>query len=354
MRDLVVEAVREAPDEPTAIAADARGVVVVGREGVAISYAPDGRERWRFDRGADAGSTIVPIALDAHLVVLPVFDPPASSSVLLLDRSTGATRWEVAIADPRAVAVGTGLDGSGLVAVVDRAGVVTLLAADDGTTLVQVGLGFGRLLSEPRVWVRSGRVVVGWAHGDAAELRVLDGGTGAILWAWSSPGLGAAPAVDRDQVVVVENTEIDGDVVHAAVRGLDLASGVRRWSTPVDGAFLPTTAVALAGRHAVVVDLDGRFTALDTRHGRIRWQRASRVTQIEAAPVLTPAVAAMTTHGTGLVALSAKTGDQIRNEIPGRVQTSVAIEGSAAAGSAVLLLVRRPAGEGEVWWLRPS
>ena len=104
----------------------------------------------------------------------------------------------------------------------------------------------------------------------------------------------------------------------------------------------------------MVVDLDGRFTALDARIGKVRWQRATRMTQIEAAPLLTDAVAAMATYGTGLVALSAKTGDRIRNEVPGPVQTTVTIEGSTAADDAILLLVRHPAGEGEIWWLRPS
>ncbi len=353
-RALEVVAARAAPDEPTAIAADARGVVVVGRDGTAIAYAPDGVERWRVERAAGEGSTIVPVALDAELVVVPVFDPPVDSRVRLVERLTGATRWEVPVADPRAVAVGRASDGSGLVAVVDRAGVVTLLAADDGAAGVRVELGFGRLLAEPRVWIRSGRVVVGWATGDAAEVRVLDASTGTIEWTWSSPGLGAAPAVGRDQVLVVENTAIDGDVVHARVQGLDLASGAPRWSTPVDGGFLPTTPVALSGGHIVVVDLKGRFTALDVRTGRIRWQRATGIAQIEAMPLLTSSVAAVTTFGTGLVGLSAKTGERISNQVPGSVQTVVTIEGSSAADGAILLLVRRPEGEGEVWWLRPS
>jgi len=353
-RALEVVAARAAPDEPTAIAADVRGVVVVGRDGSAISYAPDGVERWSVDAASGGGSTIVPIALDARFVIVPVFDPPDGSRVRLVERPTGAIRWEVPVADPRAVAVGTASDGSGLVAVVDRVGTVTLLEADDGAVRVAVELGFGRLLAEPRVWIRSGRVVVAWATGDASEVRVLDASSGAVQWVWSNAGLGAAPAVGRDRVLVAENTEIDGDVVHGAVRSLDLASGVERWSTPIDGGFLPMTSVALAGGHAVVLDFTGRFTGVDVRTGRIRWVRATGVRQFEAAPLLTRSVVATTTYGTGLVALSARTGARIRNEVPGSVQTVVTIEGSIAAEGAILLLVRRPEGEGEVWWLRPA
>lgn len=353
-RSLEVVAARAAPDEPTALAADARGVVVVGRDGSAIAYAPDGVERWKVDGASDVGSTIVPIAMDADLVVVPVFDPPVDSRVRLVERSTGATRWEAPVADPRAVGVGAQSDGAGIVAVVDRAGRVTLLEGDDGAVRVQVELGFGRLLAEPRVWVRPGRIVVFWATGDAAEVRVLDASSGAIQWAWSSAGLGAAPEVGRDQVLVVENTEIDGDVVHGAVRGLDLASGAERWSTPIDGGFLPMTPIARAGHRAVILDFTGRFTAFDVRTGRIRWVRGSRVRQIEATPLLTGAVVATTTYGTGLVALSAATGERIENEVPGVVQTAVTIEDSIAADGAILLLVRRSKGEGELWWLRPA
>ncbi len=352
--ELGLAQVREAPDQPTVIGADGSGVVVFGRRGAAIAFDASGREQWRIDPGDDVGSRVDPIAMSADLIVVPVLDLSRGSGVLALERSTGRTRWQVPVPDPEAVAVGSAVDGSDLVAVVERSGTVTILRADDGTVVVQVDLGFGHLLGQPRVWIRSGRVVVSWAHDNGAEVRALDGGTGAIQWAWSGPGLGAAPAVGRDQIVVVENLEIDGHFGHAVVSSLDLASGDAQWSTPVDGAFLPTTPVALSGRDAVVVDLDGRFTALDARTGKVRWQRATRMTQIEAAPLLTDAVAAMATYGTGLVALSAKTGDRIRNEVPGPVQTTVSIEDSAAADGAILLLVRRPAGEGEVWWLRPS
>ncbi|HUV09571.1 MAG TPA: PQQ-binding-like beta-propeller repeat protein [Acidimicrobiia bacterium] len=352
--ELAVALVREAPDEPTAIAADSDGVVVVGRSGAAFAYAPDGREQWRIDPEGDVGSRLHPIALGEGLVVVPVFDPPVGSGVLALERSTGRTRWEVSVAEPRSVAVGPAPDGSTVVAVVERSGAVTLLRADDGTAVTQVPLGFGHLLGVPHVWVRDGRVIVAWAHDDAAEIRVLDGGTGEIHWAWSGPGLGAAPAVGHDRLILVENTEIDGDVVHAEARGLDLATGAVQWSTPVDGAFLPTAPVALSGGRALVVDLDGMLIALDARTGQVRWRRATRLVQIEAAPLLTRSVAAMTTYGTGLVALSARTGMPIRNQVPGPVQTVVTIEDSTAAAGSLLLLVRHRAGEGEIWWLRPS
>lgn len=352
---LEVTLARAAPDEPSVIGADDHGVVVLGRRGAAISYASDGRERWQLDPGDDAGNRFTAIALDADSVVAPVSDPPTGSGVLVLDRTTGATRWQRPLAaEPLAVGVGPGSTGAAIVAVLDRSGALTLLRAEDGTVVAQVALGLGHLLDDPRVWVRSGRVVVGWAHDDALEVLVLDGRTGEHRWSWRAPLLGAAPTVGPDQVIVVENTAIDGEVVHAAVRAFDLGSGAERWSTPVDGAFLPTAPVALAGDRALVVDLGGRLTALDARVGRITWQRATRLTQIEARPLLTRSVAAMATYGTGLVARSARTGAPVRNEIPGPVQTAVTIEGAEVAGDAVVLLVRRPAGDAQVWWLTRS
>lgn len=352
--DLSVTLVREAPDQPTVMTADARGVVVFGRRGAAISYAADGREQWRIDPGVDAGSRVDPVALDADFVVVPVFDLPTGSGVLALERSTGRTRWEAPVAEPKAVAIGAMADGSKVVGVVERSGIVTVLQADDGAIITQITLGFGRLIGAPHLWIRDGRIVVAWAQRDAAEIRVLDGRTGEIQWAWSAPGLGAAPALDLDRLIVVENTVVEREVVRAEIRALDLATGAVLWSRPVRGGFLPTISVAISGGRAVVVDLDGRFTAVDARTGELVWHRRTRLVQLEAEPLLTPAVAAVTTYGTGLVAVSARTGAPIRNDNPGPVQTVVTIEDSTAAAGSLLLLVRHRAGEGEIWWLRPS
>lgn len=350
---LLVTLVREAPDQPTVMAADARGVVVSGRRGAAISYTADGHEQWRIDPGVDAGSRVDPVALDADFVVVPVFDLPTGSGVLALERSTGRTRWEAPVAQPKAVAIGSTADGSKVVGVVERSGTVTVLRADDGAIITQITLGFGHLIGAPHLWIRDGRIVVAWAHRDAAEIRVLDERTGEIEWAWSAPGLGAAPALDRDRLIVVENTVVEPEVVRAEIRALDLATGAMQWSRPVRGGFLPTIPVAISGGRAVVVDLEGRFTAVDARTGELLWHRRTRLVQLEAEPLLTPTVAAMTTYGTGLVTVSARTGAPIRNDDPGPVQTVVTIEDSTtAADGSILLLVRRPEGEGEIWWLR--
>lgn len=351
--ELAVRLAREAPDQPTQISADAHGVVVFGRRGAAIAYDDDGREEWRIDPGEEAGSRIDPIALSAELVVTPVLDRTHGSGLLALERSTGRTRWQAPIADPEAVAVGSVADGSDVVVVVEGSGMVTILGASDGARLVQVALGFGDLLDTPHAWIRGGRVIVGWAADNMSEVRVLEAATGAPVWSWTGPGLGTVPAVGADGVFLVENVEVDGDVVHAAVRRLDLATGAAVWSTPVDGPFVPLTPVALEEDRVVVVDVDGTLRAYDARTGTEQWHRATRLVQLEAQPLLTRRVAAMTTYGTGLVALSARTGVPIRNDVPGPVQTVVTIEGSATApDGSILLMVRRPAGEGEVWWLR--
>lgn len=345
---------RDATADPQTIAADDEGVVALGRRGDVIAYDSSGEEEWRLDAGPDTTTTRDPIALGEGIVLVLVHDAVAGTGVRALDRTGGRVRWEVASPDPRAAAVGRSPGGPVVVAVVAGSGTLSLLDAADGSTRASVPLGFEGLSFTPSVEIDGGVVVVSWLHDGIAELRAVDLSTGTTLWTRSNPLLSAQPAIADDLVLVVENTTIERDVFEAAVRGLELATGTEVWSTPVPGPFLPMLRVAASDDLAVFVDMRGRVTAIDPGTGSLRWVRATKRRQLEAALWIVGEVVVMTTYGTGLVAVAAADGQPVDNETPGPVQTAMTIEDSSAAGGSLLLLVRRPAGEGEIWWLKPS
>ena len=354
--------VTEASPEPESLVADARGAVAFGRRGEGSAYDRRGNEQWRVNVAGPTGRTVESVGLGVGLVVVPVSEEAGGSRIVALDRSSGAERWTVPFTDVRAVAAGSTVAGatpaestaagSGVVAVVTATGVVSLLAATDGTLLASESLAVGALPYVPQVYVEAGVVIVAWTDDGGSRLRAIDASTGATLWGWTGALLGSAPGFTDDALIVVENTEIDGDRVHAVARRLDLASGVEQWARPVDGVFLPSTPVAVSGNLAVLVDAYGTLTGLDVGAGSLRWRRTTDLTQYEATPWIVGDVVAMTTNGTGLITLAAGTGIPVPNDLPAPVQTTVSIEGSAASAGSLLLLVRRPAGEGELWWLR--
>lgn len=344
---------RDATADPQTIAADDEGVVALGRRGDVIAYDAAGDMTWRLDAGPDTTTTRDPIALGEGIVLVLVHDTVAGTGVRALDRADGRVRWEVASPDPRAAAVGRSPGGPVVVAVVAGSGTLSLLDAADGSTRASVPLGFDDLSFEPSVQIHGGVVVVSWLHDGISELRAADLATGTTSWTRSNALLSARPAIADDLVVVVENTRIERDVFEAEVRGLDLVTGAEVWSTPVAGPFVPTLRVAVADDLAAFVDVRGRVTAIDPGTGSVRWVRATKRLQLEATPWIVRGVVAMTTYGTGLVAVAAHDGGSVDNEVPGPVQTAMTIEDSTAAGGSLLLLVRRPAGEGEIWWLGP-
>lgn len=345
---------RDATADPQTIAADDEGVVALGRRGDVIAYDSAGDMTWRLDAGPDTTTTRDPIALGEEIVLVLVHDTVAGTGVRALDRADGRVRWEVASPDPRAAAVGRSPGGPVVVAVVGGSGALSLLDAADGSTRALVPLGFEDLSFDPSVEIDGGVIVVSWLHDGISELRAVDLATGTTSWTLSNALLSARPAIADGLVLVVENTRIERDVFEAAVRGLELASGAEAWSTPVAGPFVPTLRVAVSDDLAAFVDVRGRVTAIEPRTGSVRWVRATRRRQLEASPWIVRDVVAMTTYGTGLVAIAADDGRSVDNEVPGPVQTAMTIEDSTAAGGSLLLLVRRPAGEGEIWWLGPS
>src|SRR5712692_9130825 len=109
--------VAPAPDEPTSIAADAEGAVVVGRDGEVRALAASGEARWQVALGA---SPTGPLAVGPAVVVVAV-----DHGVVALDRTTGERRWQHDAAEVRASAIAeralTIITASGALEVLDPA-----------------------------------------------------------------------------------------------------------------------------------------------------------------------------------------------------------------------------------------
>ena len=99
-------------------------------------------------------------------------------------------------------------------------------------------------------------------------MRVLDLRTGALRWEAPTATSTAAPALGRGVVVLA----IGDGHRHARVEARDLATGERRWQTPVPASFEEAIEPAVDAGVVAVVDHFGVVSLLDLATGRIRWQ----------------------------------------------------------------------------------
>lgn len=337
--------VARGPAEPQAIAADDRGAVAIGRYGEIVALDRRGREQWTSTVSGDGEQTVGPVALGRDLAVVPV----SPTRVIALDRATGESRWEVAMQDPAAVDVGS--EPLPVVAVMSFGGILTVLDGRDGSERWSVRLAFGERAASARVGVRSNRVVAAWADVGGSHVQAFDQASGQERWSTVAPTFAGSPAMTADSVVISENVAVEGRHVRARVRRLDLATGEERWTRRLEGPFLPEHQVAVNDALAVVVDFPGTLTTLDLDTGSVRWRRRTRLTQFAAAPAIVGDAIAMTTYGSGLVAVDAADGSKVRNDAPGAVQTAVSLQDSSAQGRHLYLLAGRSRGQGEVWML---
>ena len=149
----------------------------------------------------------------------------------------------------------------------DRAG--TLTAFDAATGAVRWSATFpGALWSAPRVDTATGAVVATWHQTDTPAVRVLDLRTGAPRWEAATATSTAAPVLGRGVVVLA----IGDGHRHARVEARDLATGERRWQTPVPASFEEAIEPAVDAGAVAVVDHFGVVSLLDLATGRIRWQ----------------------------------------------------------------------------------
>jgi outer membrane protein assembly factor BamB len=337
-----------APDQARVLAADAAGVIAVGRGGEVQSIDADGRQRWRVELGQV--TTIDPVAIDSSLVVVPVND----EAFVALERSTGARRWTRSVPQARVAGIGRDAAGASIVATMTATGQLDLLDGATGMVRWTSMLPVRSDAFAERVWLTQGRVIAAWGGVRDMLVAARDVHDGRTIWAEAAANTATLPAVSSDSVVFAENVKFIGKHrVIGRVRSLDVVSGVERWHRRVRGPFWPHFETAADAAGVVIVDDKGRITLLDARTGRVRWQQATKRRQLEVSPRLLDDVVAITTYGTGLTALVRSDGSSVVNSIPGQVQYAFTIEASAAAGDRLYLLVQGHDGRAEVWALGP-
>lgn len=337
--------------EASYLLADRAGVVAISEDGRVTHVAPNGSEEWTADVGDGRAVVFQDIpSLSDDLVVVPANEEDGVG----LDRSTGRERWRVAYEGVHSTGAGTDAAGGSLAALVDRSGKLTVL---DGMT------GQARWSTQlptfsddfTHVWFGADRVLVQWTPTEpGSRFAAFDVATGALVWSREMPGA-SLPSVLGDSVLFAEMLEpwSDERLNPARVQSIDLASGAPRWATDIETrtVYFTFATSAAAGRSLAIVDLAGQVRLFDADDGTPRWKRATRRKQYEADLRIVGDVVAMSTYGTGLVALSTLDGQPVDTEPVGRVQYGVTIEGTAAAGDRLYLLVSRNGArdEAEVW-----
>jgi outer membrane protein assembly factor BamB len=334
------------PRNPQAIAADRDGVVAVGRYGPIVERNAGGHEEWRV-RVVNAGEQLLgPLVLSPEVAVTVV----TPGRVVAVDRGSGEERWSASITDPLTLAIDP--RGAGAVAVITASGHVEVLDAADGRSRWSAQLPFTQDAGPISVHARSGSVAAAWAGWEGGHLQVFDLASGVEQWSAEAPMYTGTPAVTDDAIVVSEN--LDGEGRTARIARFDLETGAREWIHELAGPFLPFVGVAVGRDLIAVVNVPGVVTGLDAQDGSTRWRRKTGRLQYAADPHLVGPTFAMTTYGTGLVALSSADGATVPNDAPGPVQLEVTFEGSAAVGDRLYLLASRSRGSGEIWMLSAS
>jgi outer membrane protein assembly factor BamB len=242
-------------DGPWGLAADARGAVVVTSGPGVRALDRAGHERWSVRL---EGLVEAPPALGGDVVLVG-----GTGTVTALARADGAVRWRAPMGgDVHALALRGAVALAG-----DRAG--TLTAFDAATGAVRWSATFpGALWSAPRVDTATGAVVATWHQTHTPAVRVLDLRTGVPRWEAATATSTAAPVLGRGVVVLA----IGDGYRHARVEARDLATGERRWQTPVPASFEEAIEPAVDAGAVAVVDHFGVVSLLDLATGRIRWQ----------------------------------------------------------------------------------
>lgn len=336
------------PLEPRSLVADDDGAVALGRTGEVVLVDASGTERWRRTIVADASSG--PAALGEDLVAVIVQD----LGLIGFDRASSKSRWHHDA--PGADVVGVGATSTGtVVALVTDLGVLELVDGMNGDTRWSITYSSSEYINYERVWVVDDRVLLVWTDDTGSHLRAFSSDRGNLSWSHDAPGFTSMPAVHDDAVVFAENSRKDEDahLVFGEFKSLAVDTGEALWTTPMQSRNGYWAGIATAaGEHGVAfVDLAGRVAVVNPATGRVRWRWTTRRFQYDAEPAVLGDVFAMTTYGTGLLLAGMPDGRPISIDAIEPGQTSMTIEGSAAAGSRLYLLVHWPWGDAEIWML---
>jgi outer membrane protein assembly factor BamB len=315
---------------PSALAADAKGSVVVAGAGEVRALGRRGATQWRIDV---PGAALHAPALDGRTVLVG-----AGDRVAALERADGSRRWAIPVADraagPVAVAASLAIYGTerGTLGVVDaRTGAPRWSATHPGA-----------IRSAPVVDPGAGSVVGAWHGGSDAGLRALDLETGALRWEAPLERFASGPVVHRGLVVVGEG---DGDG-RARVVARRVADGQEAWSTAVPASFESGITPGADDGEIAVVDHFGGLTLLDARTGTVRHRIELEAPVLRTTVVLAADVAALTTYGGQLVVIDRRSG-RVRHRLdPGGYPAAIARTGPD------LLVALRIRGPGRVESLR--
>jgi outer membrane protein assembly factor BamB len=229
----------------------------------------------------------------------------------VLDGSTGALRWETALVD---------FDPEG-----------------------------GSL---PRLSFRRGLLVVSWVSLSGSHLATFESATGAPGWVYDAPNFSTVPAVTDQSVSFAQTVTIDRHhVVSASVRSLELQTGRVLWSHDLTsrGVFFPDLAGAAGAGRVVVVDHLGAVRAFGEVSGEPLWRRTTRRPQVAVEPVIAGGVVVVPVLDSRLLGWQLDAGSAASMGALGGPQVGLTIEGAAADGSRLYVLVAGPRGDGEVW-----
>ena len=304
------------PYDPSVLQADADGAVAVGALGDIHVYEPTGRERWNLN--AADGPVYWRPALGPGVVLVALGDRFA-----VLDRNTGAVRWERRVEEPGRMALGTGSDGVPAAAISTGTGYVGFVHLD--------GVWVGSLqyhehpFAAPSVAVSDGRAFFTIPTTDYGRLSVRDLATGAPLWERKIVAASAEPIVADDVVLVAETQGPKA----AHLLALDAATGAQRWALDLPrGGFLPGYESAVVGATYVVADRAGGVTLVDLAAHRVRWHRQAIPAGARlATTVLTPTGVLVSADGHGVVQLDRRTGRILRRDSTAGVVRSLAVGG---------------------------
>jgi len=339
-----------APPEARSVIADDRGSVITGLRGELWATEAIGGSQWRVTVAQGEEITPDPPAMDDALVVVPV----DARRVVALDRTTGALRWQQPAEGVLAVGVGSTPTVRSVAVVTPER--VLVLSGDDGSLRWETPqpVRQNHLTAAPRAWFAAGRLIVAWAD-SVNYVRGYDLESGALSWSLEVPEWATSPAVFDDELYLVANLRKERGHFVSELRSVDVVTGSQRWARRVRGVFLPTFRPAVDEHTIAAVDIRGTVLAFDRGTGDLRWREQTRHKQYENQASIAGPVVAMTTYGTGLVALRATDGYPIENQTPGPAQTSAVIVDSATAGDQLYLLVHLGSVDnGQLWMLAPT
>lgn len=295
---------------PGALAADDKGAVAVFGNHEVLGVDPDdGEVRWR----TEISSRVFPHppALDDGVVAVLLDD-----GFEVLDRETGERLWRE--------------ESLGLPGAVQAAGGIVATATYDGSLSVHdawtgerrwARVGPGAAAARPALDAGAGVVVEVFEMGPGrgAMLTAFDLADGVQRWTTQLDGGASAPLVASGTVVVG-----DGD---RHIKGFDLASGAPRWSVPSRGAFESDLELAELSGKVVAVDRLAGVTSIDVESGRVDWQVDLDDAVIALRPALAaePQLVAVTTSGgRRVVVLDGRDGRVVLDRRPQAVPQGVA------------------------------